>query len=115
MDSAVAPVPSGSLRRNVDHPLEPTKDPRWYVVRNMRRAVIEARALSAGTHLHRALLAAMPADPFPLPADPPHARLTERTLGQRQKATILHRGLRMLSLARSDLTVVGIAASGSGH
>jgi hypothetical protein len=47
------------MRRNVFDPLEPTKEPRWYVVRNMRRTVIEARALPAGSDLKRALVAAM--------------------------------------------------------
>jgi len=36
------------MRRNVFDPLEPTKEPRWYVVRNMHRTVLEARALPAG-------------------------------------------------------------------
>ena len=31
------------MRRTVFDPLEPTKDPRWYVVRNMHRTVIDAR------------------------------------------------------------------------
>jgi hypothetical protein len=46
-------------RRHVYDPLEPTKEPRWYVVRNMHRTVIEARALPAGADLKRALVAAM--------------------------------------------------------
>lgn len=29
-------------------PLEPTSEPRWYVVRNMLRAVIEARQVAPG-------------------------------------------------------------------
>jgi hypothetical protein len=47
------------MRRNVFDPLEPTKEPRWYVVRNMHRTVIEARALPIGCDLKRALVAAM--------------------------------------------------------
>lgn len=40
-------------------PLEPTTEARWYVVRNMHRAVLEARVLPPGTDLKRALVAAM--------------------------------------------------------
>ena len=47
------------MRRNVFDPLESTEKPRWYVVRNMRRTVIEARALPAGADLKRVLVAAM--------------------------------------------------------
>ena len=47
------------MRRNVFDPLEPTHEPRCYVVRNMRRTVIEARVLPAGADLNRALVAAM--------------------------------------------------------
>jgi hypothetical protein len=46
-------------RRSVFDPLEPTTEPRWYVVRNMHRAVLEARALPPGADLKRALVAAM--------------------------------------------------------
>jgi hypothetical protein len=46
-------------RRSVFDPLEPTNEPRWYVVRNMHRAVLEARALPSGANLKRALVAAM--------------------------------------------------------
>ena len=40
-------------RRNVFDPLEPTKEPRWVVVRNMHGALLEARALSDGCDLKR--------------------------------------------------------------
>jgi len=50
---------SGMGRRSVFDPLEPTREPRWYVVRNMHRAVLEARALPSGADLKRALVAAM--------------------------------------------------------
>jgi hypothetical protein len=46
-------------RRHVFDPLESTKEPRWYEVRNMHRALLEARLLPAGTELKRAFLAAM--------------------------------------------------------
>jgi len=46
-------------RRSVFDPLEPTSEPRWYVVRNMHRAVLEARALPPGADLKRAFVAAM--------------------------------------------------------
>jgi hypothetical protein len=47
------------MRRTVFGPLEPTKEPRWYVVRNMHRTVIEARALPAGANLKRTLVVSM--------------------------------------------------------
>ena len=50
---------SGMARRSVFDPLEPTTEARWYVVRNMHRAVLEARVLPPGTDLKRALVAAM--------------------------------------------------------
>jgi len=46
-------------RRSVFDPLEPTTEPRWYVVRNMHRAVLEARPLTPGANLKRAFVAAM--------------------------------------------------------
>jgi hypothetical protein len=49
----------GMARRSVFDPLQPTSEPRWYVVRNMHRAVLEARALAPGANLKRALVAAM--------------------------------------------------------
>ncbi len=47
------------MRRSSFDPLEPTQEPRWYVVRNMHRTVIEARALPAGSDLKRAFVAAI--------------------------------------------------------
>jgi hypothetical protein len=47
------------MRRNVYDPLEPTKEPRWYAVRNMYGAVLEARQLPAGADLKRAFVSAM--------------------------------------------------------
>jgi hypothetical protein len=46
---------SGALRNPSSNP---TKEPRWYVVRNMHRTVLEACALPAGADLKRALVAA---------------------------------------------------------
>jgi hypothetical protein len=46
-------------RRNVFDPLEPTKEPRWYVVRNMHQAVLEARRLPTGADLKRTFIAAL--------------------------------------------------------
>jgi hypothetical protein len=46
-------------RRHVFDPLEPTKEPRWYVVRNMHRAVLEVRPLAPGTNRKREFIAAM--------------------------------------------------------
>jgi uncharacterized protein YqcC (DUF446 family) len=46
-------------RRSVIDPLEPTKELRWYTVRNMHGALLEARLLPAGSNLKRALVAAM--------------------------------------------------------
>jgi hypothetical protein len=46
-------------RRNVFDPLEPTREPRWYTVRNMHGALLEARRLADGCDLKRALVAAM--------------------------------------------------------
>jgi hypothetical protein len=40
-------------------PLEPTKEPRWYAVRNMHGALLEARQLPPGAELKRAFVAAM--------------------------------------------------------
>ena len=50
---------SGMARRNVFDPLEPTTEPRWYVVRNMQQAVLEARRLDTGADLKRAFIAAI--------------------------------------------------------
>jgi hypothetical protein len=46
-------------RRNVYDPLEPTAEPRWYVVRDRLSRVLESRALPTGTNLKRVLVAAM--------------------------------------------------------
>jgi len=46
-------------RRNVFDSLEPTREPRWYVVRGMHGELLEARALPAGIDLKRVLVAAM--------------------------------------------------------
>jgi hypothetical protein len=46
-------------RRIVFDPLEPTHEPRWYVVRDARSALLEARALPPGTDLKRVFVAAM--------------------------------------------------------
>jgi hypothetical protein len=46
-------------RRHVFDPLAPTKEPRWYEVRNMHRGLLEARVLPPGTDLKRAFVAAM--------------------------------------------------------
>jgi hypothetical protein len=46
-------------RRAVFDPLEPTNEPRWYIVRNMHQAVLEARRLDTGADLKRAFVAAM--------------------------------------------------------
>jgi hypothetical protein len=46
-------------RRTVYDPLEPTKEQRWYVVRDRLNAVLEARALPAGVDLKRIFVAAM--------------------------------------------------------
>jgi hypothetical protein len=57
--SGVARYRLSMARRSVFDPLQPTTDPRWYVVRNMHRAVLEARALAPGVNLKRAFVAAM--------------------------------------------------------
>src|ERR1039458_5886792 len=46
-------------RRSVFDPLEPTREARWYTVRNMHGALLEARRLGPGSDLKRALVAAM--------------------------------------------------------
>jgi hypothetical protein len=40
-------------------PLEPTQELRWYTVRNMHGALIEARLLPVGSDLKRAFVVAM--------------------------------------------------------
>jgi hypothetical protein len=46
-------------RRNVFDPLEPTAEPRWYVVRDRLNAVLEAWALAAGSDFKRVFVVAM--------------------------------------------------------
>src|ERR1035441_859995 len=46
-------------RRATFDPLEPTREPRWLVVRNMHGALLEARSLSPGSDLKRAFVALM--------------------------------------------------------
>lgn len=46
-------------RRSVFDPLEPTTEPRWYTVRNMHGALLEAELLAPRTDLKRAFVAAM--------------------------------------------------------
>jgi hypothetical protein len=47
------------MRRNVYDPLEPTREARWYAVRNMYGAVLEVRQLAPSADLKRAFVAAM--------------------------------------------------------
>jgi hypothetical protein len=53
------PLRSVMARRNVFDPLEPSDEPRWFVVRDERSALVEARPLPAGADLKRNLVAAM--------------------------------------------------------
>jgi hypothetical protein len=46
-------------RQSVFDPLEKTHEPRWYAVRNMHGALLEARLLPPGSDLKRAFVAAM--------------------------------------------------------
>jgi hypothetical protein len=46
-------------RRHVFDSLEPTKEPRWYEVRDMHNALLEVRLLPPGSDLKRAFVAAM--------------------------------------------------------
>ena len=46
-------------RRNVFDTLEPAKEPRWYIVRNMHGALLESRLLPAGCDLKRTFVVAM--------------------------------------------------------
>jgi hypothetical protein len=52
-------LPFGMARRHVFDPLEPTKEPRWLVVRNMHRAILEVRPLPPETDLRRTFILAM--------------------------------------------------------
>jgi len=47
------------MRRNVYDPLEPTQAPRWYSVRNMHGALLEARELLPGADLKRVFVEAI--------------------------------------------------------
>ena len=47
------------MRRSVFDPLEISKEPRWYTVRNIHRKLIETRPLPAGSDLKRAFVVAM--------------------------------------------------------
>jgi hypothetical protein len=53
------PLRSGTFRRNVYDPLEPSSEARWYVVRDRLSRVVQARALPPGTDLMRVLVTAM--------------------------------------------------------
>jgi hypothetical protein len=46
-------------RRDVYDPLEPTTEPRWYVVMSMHGVVLESRLVPRWTYLKRAYVAAM--------------------------------------------------------
>jgi hypothetical protein len=46
-------------RRNPSNPLEPTDELRWYTVRSVHGALLEARALPRGSDLKRAFVGAM--------------------------------------------------------
>jgi hypothetical protein len=46
-------------RRALHDPLEPSSEPRWYVVRSMHGTVLESRRLPDGADLKRTFLTAM--------------------------------------------------------
>jgi hypothetical protein len=46
-------------KRAVYDPLEPTKEPRWYEVRDMHNRLLESRPLAPGSNLKRAFVVAM--------------------------------------------------------
>lgn len=46
-------------RRALFDPLEPSSEPRWYVVRSVHGAVLEKRAIAAGTDLKRLFVSAI--------------------------------------------------------
>jgi hypothetical protein len=46
-------------KRAVYDPLEPTKEPRWYEVRDMHNRLLESRPLAPGSDLKRAFVVAM--------------------------------------------------------
>jgi len=47
------------VRGHVYDPVEPTKEPRWYEVRNVHRELLEARLSPPGNDLKRVFVAAM--------------------------------------------------------
>jgi hypothetical protein len=47
------------MRRSSFDPLEPTQEPRWYTVRNMYGALLEARELPPGADLKRVFVEAI--------------------------------------------------------
>ena len=47
------------VRRNVFEPLEPTREPRGYTVRDMHGALLKSRPLAPGSDLKRAFVVAM--------------------------------------------------------
>jgi hypothetical protein len=47
------------MRRSTFDPLELTREPRWYTVRNMHGKLLEARLLPGGSDLKRGFVAAM--------------------------------------------------------
>jgi hypothetical protein len=48
-----------NARRTVFDPLEPSSEPRWYVVRSAHGAVLETRAIAPGTDLKRLFACAL--------------------------------------------------------
>jgi hypothetical protein len=56
---ATAAYGRSMARRSAFDLLEPSKEPRWYVVRSMRGALLEARELPPGADLKRVFVAAM--------------------------------------------------------
>jgi hypothetical protein len=56
---ATAAYGRSMARRSVFDPLGPSKEPRWYVVRSMQGALLEARELPPGADLKRVFVAAM--------------------------------------------------------
>jgi hypothetical protein len=58
MDCSARRYGCGMHRSRFD-PLEPTKEPRWYTVRNMHGKLLEARQMPPGSDPKRAFVAAM--------------------------------------------------------
>jgi hypothetical protein len=46
-------------RRSVFDPLEPSREPRWYVVRGLHNVLLESRLLPAGSDLKRIFVVAL--------------------------------------------------------